>query len=287
MRKRTPPAPGYRKRGAPIGGKAIYAVDGMHLGGSVALGSPSYLLSTAAIRATNSRSELGTEAAPGGQRPPGGRIVRPRQRPLGRRHRPLTSTATWSSSGLRWHRGDGRRRRLSTKYGEPHFHRGPPAVAVGPRTLMATWGDVSLQPLDRARLADLSQPAATYRAGILVDHASATSSAPPSPGPAGLSGDRRRRIRMGGELGTRLAAGTLRFLTIDPSRLLPGGGRRPRRRIQPAEPCLQTRPPAGKSLERRARRDCKTPPERSANLATFADAEHSFVPAPVVAGTTG
>jgi hypothetical protein len=133
-------------------------------------------------------------------------------------------------------------RRLSAKYGEPRYI--TPPVAVGPRTLMATWGGVSLQPLDRARLTDLAA-GRDVRAGILVDHI----------------GNFQRSASIGlpvyrvtGSAGYVWAAswdpagrGTLRFLTIDPSRLLPGASAgAPDMAANPATP--QLTPPTAESL---------------------------------------
>ncbi len=93
-----------------------------------------------------------------------------------------------------------------------------PPVAGAPHTLMAIWGEVSLRPLDRARLADLAA-GRDVRAGILTDHIgnfqrSASTGLPvyQVTGGAGYvwaaSWDQAGR-------------GTLRFLTIDASRLAP------------------------------------------------------------------
>lgn len=106
-------------------------------------------------------------------------------------------------------------RRLAAKHGEPHYVTAP-AVPNAPRTLMVTWGEVVLQPLDRAHLAELAAGREVH-AGILLDHI----------------GNFQRSASMGlpvyrvtGGPGYVWAAswdqagvGTLRFFTIDPSRL--------------------------------------------------------------------
>jgi uncharacterized protein YecT (DUF1311 family) len=160
----TPAAPGLVAR--PPMTEAIYAVDGMHLGGHVSLGSPSYL----EYRCNPSEQFAGLTWCQ-------------------KRRQETSPRGAYSSTTTIVHSDDGTAlyvnrylepaffagneamddvRRLSAKYGEPRFIQ-PPSVAVGPRTLMATWGDVSLQPLDRARLADLAS-GRDVRAGILVDH---------------------------------------------------------------------------------------------------------------------
>jgi hypothetical protein len=59
-------------------------------------------------------------------------------------------------------------RRLAVKHGEPHYVTAP-NVQNAPPTLLVTWGEVVLQPLDRARLVDLAA-GRDVRAGILLDH---------------------------------------------------------------------------------------------------------------------
>lgn len=236
----TPPALGPVVR-APIA-EAIYAVDGMHLGGHVALGSPSYL----EYRCNPSDQFAGLTWCQ-------------------KRRQETSLRGVYTSITTIVHADDGTAlyvnrylepaffagteamddvRRLSAKYGEPRFI-GPPAVAAGPRTLMATWGDVSLEPLDRARLADLAA-GRDVRAGILVDHI----------------GNFQRSASMGlpvyrvaGGAGYVWAAswdaagrGTLRFLTIDPSRLLPVGGVAQDVASNAASP--QVSPPPAESLSR-------------------------------------
>jgi hypothetical protein len=209
----TPPA---RPVARPPMAEAIYTVDGMHLGGRVALGSPSYL----EYRCNPSDQFVGLtwcqkrrqEASPRGAYSSITTIVHADDGTalyVNRYLEPAFFAGTEAMDDVR---------RLSAKYGEPRFIAAP-AAAVGPRTLMATWGEVSLQPLDRARLADLAA-GRDIRAGILVDHI----------------GNFQRSASMGlpvyrvtGGAGYVWAAswdpagrGTLRFLTIDPSRLLPG-----------------------------------------------------------------
>lgn len=198
--------------------EAIYTVDGLRLGGHVSLGSTVYL----EYRCNPSDQFAGLTWCQ-------------------KRRQETSPRGAYSSTTTIIHSDDGTAlyvnrflepaffagteamddvRRLSAKYGEPRFI-GPRAAAVGPRTLMATWGDVSLQPLDRARLADLAA-GRDVRAGILVDHI----------------GNFQRSASIGlpvyrvtGGAGYVWAAswdqagrGTLRFLTIDASRLAPSAG---------------------------------------------------------------
>ena len=211
-----------QRHGAPIASAEAapipdlpYVVDGLRLGGRVALGSPSYL----DYRCNPSEQFTGFTWC---------QKRRPETAPRG----PYVSTSTIL------HSGDGTAlyvnrflepaffsgneaaddvRRLAIKYGEPRYVTAAPA-ANAPRTLMATWGEVVLQPLDRARLADLAA-GREVRAGILIDHI----------------GNFQRSAAMGlpvyrltGGAGYVWAAswdqagrGTLRFLAIDPSRLNP------------------------------------------------------------------
>jgi uncharacterized protein len=209
-----------QRRGAPItyaepapSVDSPYVVDGLRLGGRVAIGSPSYL----EYRCNPSEQFTGLtwcqrrrqDAAPRG---------------------PYISTTTIL------HSADGTAlyvnrylepaffagnealddvRRLAIKYGEPRYMTAPP-VANAPRTLMVSWGGVELHPLDRARLDDLAA-GREVRAGILIDHI----------------GNFQRSAAIGlpvyrvtGGPGYIWAAswdqagrGTLRFLTIDPSKL--------------------------------------------------------------------
>ncbi|MGY4432834.1 hypothetical protein ACVWWO_005311 [Bradyrhizobium sp. F1.13.1] len=219
--------------------EAPYIVDGLHLGGHVKVGSPSYL-----------------EYRCGPSEQFGGLTW------CQRRRQEISPRGAYSSTTTIVHSDDGTAlyvnrylepaffagteamddvRRLSAKYGEPRYV--TPPVAVGPRTLMATWGDVSLQPLDRARLADLAA-GRDVRAGILVDHI----------------GNFQRSASIGlpvyrvtGGAGYVWAAswdpagrGTLRFLTIDPSRLLPvASAGAPDMAANPATP--QLTPPTAES----------------------------------------
>jgi uncharacterized protein len=209
-----------QRRGAPITytesasiAESPYVVDGLRLGGHVAIGNPSYL-------------EYGCN--------PSEQFVGftwcQRRRPENSPRGPYISTNTIL------HSADGTAlyvnrflepaffagneamddvRRLTTKFGQPRYVT-PPFVAGAPRTLMASWGEVVLEPLDRARLADLAA-GREVRAGVLIDHI----------------GNYQRSAAMGlpvyrltGGAGYVWAAswdqrgrGTLRFLTIDPSRL--------------------------------------------------------------------
>ncbi|UFW72885.1 superinfection immunity protein [Bradyrhizobium sp. WU425] len=221
----------FQQRGASIGdvdtllaapvarsamAESIYVVDGLHLGGRVSVGSPSYL----EYRCNPSDQFAGLtwcqrrrqESSPRGAYVSSTTILHSEDGTalyVNRFLEPAFFAGTEAMDDVR---------RLSMKYGEPRFI-ATPASAVGPRTLMATWGDVSLQPLDRARLADLAA-GRDVRAGILVDHI----------------GNYQRSASIGlpvyrvtGGAGYVWAAswdpagrGTLRFLTIDPSRLAPG-----------------------------------------------------------------
>lgn len=191
-----------------------YVVDGLRLGGHFSLGSPSYL----EYRCNPSDQFAGLTWCQ-------------------KRRQEVSPRGAYSSTTTIVHSDDGTAlyvnrylepaffagteamddvRRLSAKYGEPRFI--GPSAAVGPRTLMATWGDVSLQPLDRAHLADLAA-GRDVRAGILVDHI----------------GNFQRSASIGlpvyrvtGGAGYVWAAswdqagrGTLRFLTADASKLGP------------------------------------------------------------------
>lgn len=193
---------------------AIYAVEGLHLGGRVSLASASYL----EYRCSPSDQFAGLSWC-----------QKRRQETSPRGAYTSTTTIIHSNDGTALYvnrylepaffAGTEARddvRRLSVKYGEPHYI--SPPVSIGPSTLMATWGDVSLQPLDRARLADLAA-GRDVRAGILVDHI----------------GNFQRSASIGlpvyrvtGGAGYVWAAswdqagrGTLRFLTIDASKLAP------------------------------------------------------------------
>jgi uncharacterized protein len=211
-----------QRRGAPIAyaesapvADSPYAVDGLRLGGHVAIGSPSYL----EYRCNPSEQFTGLTWCQ-------------------RRRQEIAPRGAYNSTSTILHSAEGTAlyinrylepaffagneamddvRRLSAKHGEPRYVAAPP-VANAPRTLMATWGEVSLQPLDRARLADLAA-GREVRAGILIDHI----------------GNFQRSASIGlpvyrvtGGPGYVWAAswdqagrGTLRFLTVDPSRLGP------------------------------------------------------------------
>lgn len=191
-----------------------YVVDGLHLGGHVSLGSPSYL----EYRCDPSDQFTGLtwcqkrrqEASPRGAYNSTTTVIHSDDGTALYVNRYLEPAFFAGSEAM------DDVRRLSAKYGEPRFIGSP--AAVGPRTLMATWGDVSLQPLDRARLADLAA-GRDVRAGILVDHI----------------GNFQRSASVGlpvyrvtGGAGYVWAAswdqagrGTLRFLTIDASKLAP------------------------------------------------------------------
>ena len=110
-------------------------------------------------------------------------------------------------------------RRLSARFGAPRFMTAP-SVANAPGSLMAYWGDVVLEPLDRARLDDLAAGRDVH-AGLLIDH---------------LGNFRRSAMlglpvyRLTGGAGYVWAAswdqagrGTLRFLAVDASRISPPG----------------------------------------------------------------
>lgn len=209
----TPAAAGPVAR--PAMAEAIYVVDGLHLGGHVSLGSPSYMEyhcnpsdQFASLTWCQKRRQ---ETSPRGAYSSTTTIVHSDDGTalyVNRFLEPAFFSGTEAMDDVR---------RLSAKYGEPRFI-APPAVAVGPRTLMATWGNVSLQPLEQARLADLAA-GRDVRAGILVDHI----------------GNFQRSASIGlpvyqvtGGAGYVWAAswdqagrGTLRFLTVDASKLAP------------------------------------------------------------------
>jgi hypothetical protein len=193
-----------------------YVVDGLRLGGHILSGSPSYL----EYRCNPSEQFTGLTWC-----------QRRRQETSSRGAFASTTTIVHSTDGTAYYvnrylepaffadtEAMDDVRRLANKYGETHYVTAP-SVQGAPLTLMATWGAVSLQPLDRARLADLAA-GRDVRAGILIDHI----------------GNFQRSASMGlpvyrvtGGAGYVWAAswdqsgrGTLRFLTIDPSRLLPG-----------------------------------------------------------------
>ncbi len=211
-----------QRRGAPISygepasvAESPYVVDGLRLGGHVAIGSPSYL----EYRCSPSEQFTGLTWCQ-------------------RRRQETSARGAYNSTATILHSDDGTAlyvnrylepaffagteamddvRRLAVKHGEPRYVTAPP-VANAPHTLMVTWGEVALEPLDRARLADLAA-GRDVRAGILIDHI----------------GNFQRSAAMGlpvyrvtGGPGYVWAAswdqagrGTLRFLTIDPSRLAP------------------------------------------------------------------
>jgi uncharacterized protein len=209
-----------QRRGAPITyaepasiTESPYVVDGLRLGGHVAIGNPSYL-------------EYGCN--PSEQFAGFTWCQRRRQENSPRGPYMSTNTVLHSADGTALYvnrflepaffAGNEAMddvRRLGTKFGEPRFVTAP-SVPGAPRTLMAIWGEVVLEPLDRARLADLAA-GREVRAGVLIDHI----------------GNYRRSATMGlpvyrltGGAGYVWAAswdqggrGTLRFLTIDPSRL--------------------------------------------------------------------
>ena len=192
-----------------------YVVDGLHLGGHVMLGSPDYQ----AYRCNPSEQFPGLTWCQ-------------------RKRQEMSPRGAYGSTTTILHSADGTAlyinrylepaffagneamddiRRLAAKYGEPHYVTAP-AIAYAPRTLMVTWGDVVLKPLDSARTAEL-RLGRDVRAGILLDHI----------------GNFQRSTSMGlpvyqvtGGPGYVWAAswdqagrGTLRFLTIDASRLAP------------------------------------------------------------------
>lgn len=192
-----------------------YVVDGLRLGGRVAPGSSAYL----AFRCTPSEQFSGRTWCQ-------------------RKRQEMASRGPYNSTTSILHDADGTAlyvnrylepaffagneamddvRRLAAKYGDPRYVTAP-AILGAPRTLMVTWGDVELQPLDRARLAELAA-GRDVRAGILVDHI----------------GNFQRSAAMGlpvyqltGGPGyvwaaswDQLGVGTLRFLAADPSSFAP------------------------------------------------------------------
>jgi hypothetical protein len=199
----------------------IYSVDGLHLGGHVVPSSPAYL----AFGCRPSDQFAGLTWCQ-------------------RQHQEMHARGPYTSSTTILHSPDGTAlyvnrnlqpaffagneaiddiHRLATKYGEPRYVTAP-ALPNTPRTLMATWGDVVLQPLDSARLAELAA-GRDVRAGILIDHIgnfqrSASSGLPVY-----------RVMKGAGYIWAaswdQNGVGTLRFLTIDASRLasrLPNAG---------------------------------------------------------------
>jgi uncharacterized protein len=211
-----------QRRGAPITyvepasvAESLYVVDGLRLGGHVVIGSPSYL----EYRCNPSEQFTGLTWC-----------QRRRQETSPRGAYNSTTTILHSDDGTALYvnrylepaffagtEGMDDVRRLATKYGEPHYVPAPP-VAGAPRTLMVTWGEVSLQPLDPARLADLAA-GRDVRAGILIDHIGNFQRSASTGLPV---------YRVTGGAGYVWAAswdqagrGTLRFLTIDASRLAP------------------------------------------------------------------
>jgi hypothetical protein len=232
-----------------------YVVDGLHLGGHVSIGTPAYL----AYRCNPSEQFMGLTWC---------------QRQSEERH----ARGPYSSITTIVHSPDGTAlyvnrylapaffagneamddvRRLAAKYGEPRYVTAP-ALPHAPRTLMVIWGEVVLQPLDRARLAELAA-GRNVRAGILLDHI----------------GNFQRSASMGlpvyrvtGGPGYAWAAswdqngvGTLRFLTIDASRLAPGA------------------PEAGQDIALNAPASHPTAPQANESLAS-APAAITIPPAP-------
>lgn len=192
-----------------------YVVEGLRLGGHVAMGTPAYL----AYRCTPSEQFTGLTWCQ-------------------RQRQEMAPRGAYSSTTTVLHSADGTAlyvnrylqpaffagseamddvRRLAAKYGEPRYVAAP-GLPNTPRTLMATWGGVVLQPLDRARLADLVA-GREVRAGILIDHIGNFQRSASMELPV---------YRVTGGPGYVWAAswdqagvGSLRFLTIDPSRLGP------------------------------------------------------------------
>lgn len=200
---------------APTAPESPFVVDGLRLGGHLALNTPSYM----EYRCTPSEQYTGFTWCQ-------------------RRRQENSARGTYISTNTILHSADGTAlyvnrflepaffvgneamddvRRLAAKFGEPRYVAAP-LVAGAPLTLMASWGEVVLVPLDRARLANLAA-GREVRAGVLIDHI----------------GNFQRSAAMGlpvyrlsGGAGYVWAAswdqggrGTLRFLTIDPSRLMP------------------------------------------------------------------
>ena len=238
-----------QRRGAPITyvepasvAESPYVVDGLRLGGHVVIGSPSYL----EYRCNPSEQFTGLTWCQ-------------------RRRQEISPQGAYGSTTTILHSDDGTAlyvnrylepaffagtegmddvRRLATKYGEPHYVTAPP-VAGAPRTLMVTWGDVSLQPLDRARVADLAA-GRDVRAGILIDHIGNFQRSASTGLPV---------YRVTGGAGYVWAAswdqagrGTLRFLTIDASRLAPSSPNAGQD-IASNSPAMPSNPPStGESL---------------------------------------
>jgi uncharacterized protein len=194
-----------QRRGAPISYAELipvadspYVVDGLRLGGHVAIGNPSYL----EYNCNPSEQFTGFTWCQ-------------------RRRQENSSRGPYISTNTILHSADGTAlyinrylepaffagneamddvRRLATKFGEPRYIT-PPFVAGAPRTLMASWGEVVLEPLDRGRLADLAA-GQEVRGGVL-DRSHRQLSTLRENGTAGLSPDRRRRLCLGGKLGSR------------------------------------------------------------------------------------
>jgi hypothetical protein len=197
----------------PAMAEAIYMVEGLHLGDRVSLGSPSYLEYScnpsdqfAGLTRCQKRRH---ETSPRGAYISTTTMIHANDGTafyVNRFLEPAFFAGTEAMDDVR---------RLAVKYGDPRFI-DPPAVLVGPRTLMATWGDVSLQPLERARLADLAV-GRDVRAGILVDHIGNFQRSASTGLPV---------YRVTGGAGyvwaaswDRTGRGTLRFLTIDAAKL--------------------------------------------------------------------
>jgi hypothetical protein len=227
---------------APTAPESPFVVDGLRLGGHLALGSPSYL----EYRCTPSEQYTGFTWCQ-------------------RRRSENSARGQYISSNTILHSADGTAlyvnrylepaffagneaiddiRRLAAKFGEPRYIT-PPSVSGAPRTLMASWGNVVLEPLDAARLADLAA-GREARAGVLIDHI----------------GNFQRSAAMGlpvyrltGGAGYVWAAswdqggrGTLRFLTIDASRLAPSSPNAGQDLVSNS-PAMPSNPPsAGESL---------------------------------------
>lgn len=195
--------------------ESSYVVDGLHLGGRVVFGSAAYL----AYRCTPSEQFAGMtwcqrmrqETSPRGAYNSTNTILHAADGTalyINRYLEPAFFAGTEAMDDVR---------RLAIKHGQPRFIT-PPAVPNAPHMLMASWGAVVLQPLDSARMADLAAGRDVH-AGILLDHI----------------GNFQRSALMGlpvyrviGGPGYVWAAswdqagrGTLRFLTIDASRLTP------------------------------------------------------------------
>lgn len=219
----------YQLRGAPVAipearkgsalpAKTVFTVDGLSLGGKVAVESASYN----EYRCGPSEQFAGftwcqrrkTESSPRGQYSSSNSILHSADGTafyINRYLEPAFFAGNEASDDIN---------RLSVKFGTPHIISMPKQPDI-PNGVIATWGNVTLEPLDASTVSQLAADQ-DVRAGLLIDHI----------------GNFRRSAKRGlpiyrivGEAGYIWAAswnangvGTLRFLTTDATALAAASG---------------------------------------------------------------